>query len=156
MAPDLLGVPVVLGANLMNKYLANARFIFLYAVISAVVVGIVMTYSWVVDLAWFQTALALTGGLLGAWATLFTLLEIRRIARKARGQAEEPINEADLYVPKTVVVLPPTGDPCPHHEDYPESAGFSEEQLVFRTPDRTPLIEDFLDRRAAKKQQAAR
>ena len=72
----------------MNKYLANARFFFLYVAISAVVVGIVMTYSLVTDLPRFQTALALTGGLLGAWATLFTLLEIRRIARKARGQAE--------------------------------------------------------------------
>jgi hypothetical protein len=115
-----------------------------------------MTYSLVANLSRFQTTLALTGGLLGAWATLFTLLEIRRIARKARGLTEDPINPADLYVPKTVVVLPPTGDPCPHHEDYPESAGFSEEQLVFRTPDRTPIIEDFLERRAARKAKAGR
>jgi len=140
----------------MNKHLANARFSFLYVIISAVAVGIVMTYSLIAGLAIWQTALALTGGLLGAWATLFTLLEIRRIAQTPEDRAAEAlIEQENPDAMPTVVVLPPTGDPCPHHEDYPESAGFSEEQLVFRTPDRTPLIEDFLDRRAQKKQKAA-
>lgn len=141
----------------MNKHLANARFSFLYVFISAIAVGIAMTYSLIAGLAWWQTALVLIGGVVGACATLFTVLEVRRIAQTPEQRAAEALIEQenpDALPP--VVVLPPTGDPCPHHEDYPESAGFSEEQLVFRTPDRTPLIEDFLDRRAKRKQQAAR
>jgi hypothetical protein len=140
----------------MKKLWANARFGFLYLVMAAVVVGCAGTYSLITGLAWWQTALLLIGGLLGAWATLFSLLEIRLIVQTPSDKAEEALlEESNPYGPHNVVVLPPTGDPCPHHEDYPESAGFSEEQLVFRTPDRTPLIEDFLDRRAKRKQKAA-
>jgi len=125
-------------------------------VISAVVVGGAMTYSALTGLGKWQTTLLLSGALLGAWATLFSFLEMHGIGQTSKDKAEEALlKEANPYGPHTVVVLPPTGSPCVHHEDYPESAGFTEEQLLFRTPDRTPLIEEFLDRRAQKKQNAA-
>lgn len=140
----------------MKRHLADPRFSFLYLVISAVAVGGGLAYSALVGLGKWHTTLLLTGALLGAWETLFTFLEIFRIARGPNDKTDERLQEENPYGPHSVVVLPPTGDACPHHEDYPESAGLTEEQLLFRTPDRTPFIEDFLDRRAQRKQKTAR
>jgi len=140
----------------MKKQLADPRFVFLYLVISAFVVGVAMTYSFVADLGAWQTVLLLLGGLIGGWATLFTLLEVRRIAKTPKYLADEALEqEPNPYGPRKVIVKPPTGDPCVHHEDYPESAGLTEEQLLFRIADPTPIIEEYLTRRAKKKQQAA-
>ena len=138
----------------MNNQLLNARFSFLYVVISVAAVGCAMTFSWIADLNRLQTVLLLMGGLLGAWATLFSLLEIRRLAQKSKSVDEALKEEADPYAPRTVVVGPPTGAPYPHHEDYPESAGLEEGQLCSRLTNPTPLIEDFLNRRSKTKQKA--
>jgi hypothetical protein len=140
--------------TIMNKHLLNARFSFLYAVISAVAVGCAMTFSWIAGLNTLQTVLLLIGALLGAWATLFSFLEIRRLAQRPKSVDEAFKEEADPYAPRTVVVEPPTGAPYPHHEDYPESAGLEEGQLCSRLADPTPLIEDFLNRRSMKKLKA--
>ena len=141
----------------MNKNFANANFTFLYVVISAVAVGCSGIYSLITGLAWWQTALVMIGGLLGAWAILFTFLELRRVAQTQNDNAQEaPNKEENPYVSRTIVVLPSTGMPYPHHEDYPESAGLTEEQLVSRLPNKTPIIEDYLDRHAKEKQTLAR
>lgn len=141
----------------MNKHLVNAKFNFLYVVISAVVVGCAGTYSLIADLRTWQTVLLFMGALLGAWATLFSLLEMHKLGQTPKCEADEALKEKpDPYAPRAVVVMPPTGAPYPHHEDYPESAGLEEGQLVSRLPYPTPLIEDFLNRRALKKQRAAR
>lgn len=141
----------------MNKRLLNARFHFLYVVISAVAIGCALTYSFIAGLGSWQTVLVLMGLLLGAWATLFSFLEVRRLAQTPKERADEALTEEpDPYAPRTVVVEPPTGVPYPHHEDYPESAGLEEGQLLSRLTDPTPLIEDFLSRRHKEKQKAAR
>jgi hypothetical protein len=140
----------------MNKHLLNARFSFLYVVISAVAIGCAMTYSFVAGLGSWQTILVLVGLLVGAWATLFSFLEVRRLAQAPKSVDETFKKEPDPSAPRTVVVEPPTGAPYPHHEDYPESAGLEEGQLLSRLTDPTPLIEDFLSRRHKEKQKAAR
>jgi len=141
----------------MNKQLLNARFTFLYLAIGAVVVAFAMTYSSLAKLGTVQTALLLVGLLLGAWATVFSFLEFRRIARGSSYKADEALEQQpDPYAPRPVVVNPPTGDPYPHHEYYPQSAGFDQGQLTSRINDPTPLVEDLLKRRSELKSTAAK
>jgi len=140
----------------MNKHLLNARFNFLYAVISAIAIGCAITYIFIAGLGGWQTAMVSVGLLLGAWATLFSFLEVRRLAQTPKSVDEALKEEPDPYAPRTVVVEPPTGVPYPHHEDYPESAGLEEGQLVSRLTDPTPLIEDYLIRRHKEKEKAVR
>lgn len=133
------------------------KFAFLYVLISAVVVPCAMTYSSLTGLGWKQTSLLLIGGLVGAWATVFSFLEVYRIGQTPQQRAAEILTEeADPYTSRTVTVQPPTGDPCPHHEDYPESAGFDQGQLTSRLTESTPLVEAFLSHRRREKQKAAR
>src|SRR5574340_1801626 len=100
----------------MDKHLANARFSFLYVAIAAVAVGCAMTYSLVAGLRPWQAALVLIGGVLGAWATLFSFLEVRRLSQTPSDKAAEALLEKENpYGPRTVVVRPPTGAPYPHH-----------------------------------------
>jgi len=139
----------------MNKHLLNARFTFLYAAVAAVVVTCAMTYSAVAGLSVPRTALLLIGLLLGAWATLFSFLEMRKLTR-SHGEDEALAAGPDPYAPRHVVVNPPTGDPYPHHEYYTQSAGFDQGQLTSRIDARTPLIEDLLERRSQSKQTQAK
>lgn len=125
----------------------HERFAFLYAAISAPVIACVMAYSAIAGLAWWQSFLLLIGGLIGAWATLFSFLEVRQLAQSPQDKANEALINANPYASRIVAVAPPTGDPCPHHEDYPESAGFDQSQLTSRIPDDTPLVGKFLNRR---------
>jgi hypothetical protein len=163
------------GGNIMHQQLLNAsvagsgkakfigvargeeKFAFLYVVISAVAVGCAMTYSFIAGLAWWQTMLVLIGGLSGAWATVFSFLEIRRLAQTPKDAADEALKEeADPYTSRAVFVEPPTGDPYPHHEDYAESAGLDQGQLTSQLPDSSPLLDTFLSRRRSQKQKVAR
>jgi hypothetical protein len=129
------------------------KYAFLYVAISAVALAVVMTYSGLAGLVWWQSLLLLLGGLIGAWATLFSVLEVRRLAQPSKsGEAQV---EAEAYPPRTIVVAPPTGDPYPHHEEYAESSGFDQGQLTSRIPDETPFTGKFLGRRN-KKEVAAR
>ena len=132
------------------------RFAFLYVVISAVAVTCVMSYSAIAGLLWWQSLLLLTGGLIGAWATLFSFLEVRRLTLDPKSAGEALRDEEDPYAARTVVVAPPTGEPYPHHEDFPESAGFDQGQLTSQLAAETPFIERFLSRRRSEKQLAAR
>ena len=122
------------------------RLAFLYVVISAIAIACVMTYAGIAGLYWWQTALLLTGGLLGAWATLFSFLEVRRLGQTPNERQTKALAE-DPYLSREVVVAPSTGEPCPHHEDYPESAGLDQGQLTSSLPGGTPLIESLLSRR---------
>lgn len=126
------------------------KFAFLYVAISALVLAVAMTYSSIAGLSGPQTALLLVGGLIGAWATVFTLLEIRRLGQTPKERADEALIRENPYFSRSVTVQPPTGDPCPHHEDYPESAGLDQGQLTSRTPEPTPFIEDLLAKRRRK------
>ncbi|MBZ5609286.1 MAG: hypothetical protein LAP38_13565 [Acidobacteriia bacterium] len=144
--------------HLLNGSLASQpKFAFLYVVISTVAIAGVMTYSAIAGLAWWQSLLLLIGCLIGAWMTLFSFLEMHRLAPTPKNPAGgAPQEEADPYAPRTVVVAPPTGDPYPHHEDYAESSGFDQGQLTSKLPDETPFIGMFLSRRRFKKQMAGR
>jgi hypothetical protein len=117
------------------------RFGFLYALTLAVVVGCAMTFRLVHRVGWTETVLVLIGGLFLVWGVLFTILEMRRLAQTTQERAEDIVAEKkETYGP--VTVQPPTGEPYPHHEDYPESAGFDQGQLTSRIPGSTPFIED--------------
>ena len=137
--------------ELMNRYLVNARFSFLYVVIFSIAIGCASTYSLIAGLGRWQTMLLLAGALIGAWATLFAFLEIRRVAKTPNYKTDEALlQEPNPYAPRTVTVGSSTGEPYPHHEDYPESAGLEEGQLTARLNDPTPFIEEFLNRRKQK------
>jgi len=130
------------------------KFAFLYAVISVVAIGCAMTFSWIVGLAWWQAALLVIGCLIGAWATLFSLLEIQRLGAKPKSAEEALSEEADPYASRSVVVDPPTGDPYPHHEDYAQSSGQDQGQLTSRLTGSTPFVDAILSRRRMAKQTA--
>ena len=133
------------------------KFAFLYVAISAVAVACAMSFSGIAGLTRWQTVLLLIGCLIGAWGTVFSFLEVRRIARTATDKADEALEEgANPYRSRTVVVRPPTGEPYPHHEYFPESQGLDQGQLTSRTPGETPFIDSFLSRRRSKKQAATR
>jgi hypothetical protein len=132
------------------------RLAFLYVAISAPVIACVVTYRTIAGLAWWQTLLLLIGGLIGAWGTVFSFLEFRRIAQSPEERAEEALKDVNPYSSRDVVVAPPTGDPCPHHEDYPESAGFDQSQLTSRLPDETPFVGRFFTRRRREKEAVRR
>ena len=132
------------------------RFAFLYVVISAAAIGCAMTYSWIASLNRWQTVLLVIGCLIGAWATVFSFLEVRRIAKSGKSAAESVQEEVDLYPSRTVVVAPPTGDPYPHHEDYSESAGLDQGQLTSQLTGSTPFTEGLLSRRRNEKQEVGR
>ena len=121
------------------------KFAFLYVAVSAAVVACAMTYSGIAHLTWWQTMLMLVGLLGGAWATIFSFLEVYRLNRtpeeRAAGMVEEEAGPS-----RPLPVAPPTGEPYPHHEYFTESAGFDQGQLTSRLPDATPLIEGFLGR----------
>jgi hypothetical protein len=152
MHEDLLNASVAGPKKARFVAKGEERFAFLYAVISAIAIGCAMTFSWVVGLAWWQTVLLLIGALIGAWATVFSFLEVRRL-NQAKKTAEEALEEAeDPYAARNVAVAAPTGDPYPHHEDFAESAGFDQGQLTSRVSDSTPLVDRFRRPRRGEKQ----
>jgi hypothetical protein len=134
----------------------NERFAFLYVVIAAGAVASAMIYSGIIGLTLGQTILAVIGAVVVGWAILFSILEVRRLA-KTPAEAAQALEEAsNPYTPRTVVVDPPTADPYPHHEDYTQSSGFDQGQLTSRIPDTTPLIARLLGRRHGEIQKAGR
>jgi hypothetical protein len=141
----LLNVPVAGQgrAKFLGVRTGQEKFAFLYVAISAIAVACAMTFSGVASLTIFQTVLLLIGALIGAWGTLFTVLEVRRIAHKA----DRAPWQGDPYYSRTLAVKPPTGEPYPHHEYFTESQGLDQGQLTARTPGGTPLIDSFLNRR---------
>ncbi len=130
------------------------KYAFLYIAISALTVACAMTFSGIAGLTRLQTVLLLIGALIGAWGTLFSVLEVRRIARAAKNKADEAPWPGDPYYSRTLAVKPPTGEPYPHHEYFTESQGLDQGQLTARTPGGTPFIDSFLSRRRSKKQAA--
>lgn len=140
----------------MRRQLSIARFAFLYLVASAAAVGCAMTYSWITSLGTWQTILLVTGCLIGAWATVFTFLEVSGLAQTGKSADEAVQEEPDPYAPRTVVMGPPTGEPYPHHEDHVESSGFDQGQLTSRLTESTPFIDALLSRRPEEKQKAIR
>ena len=83
--------------------------------------------------------------------TLFSLLEFTGVAENARRAEDGLKSEPDPYAPRQITVAPPTGEPYPHHEDHPESAGLDQGQLTSRLSETTPLIDLFLNRRRTTK-----
>ena len=134
----------------------NERFAFLYVVIAAGALASAMIYSGIAGLTLAQTILAVIGAVVVGWAILFSILEVRRLA-KTPAEAAQALEEAsNPYTPRTVVVDPPTADPYPHHEDYTQSSGFDQGQLTSRIADTTPFIGRLLGRRRGEMQKAGR
>jgi hypothetical protein len=100
--------------------------------------------SMVVSFIWWQSLLLAMGMSLVVWGITFTVLEVRRIAGIHR-----TLDEVVAYRNQcgAVVVQPPTGDACPHHEDYPESPGMDQGQLTSNLQGSTPLIDLLLHSR---------
>ena len=156
MDTNLSNVPVAgpKKAKFMGIARGQEKFAFLYGVIAAVTVTCVVAYALIANLNLWRSLLLLTGCLLVGWAFVFHFLEMRRAARTRNGAVEAVAEEPDPYLPRTVAVAPPTEEPYPHHEDFPESAGFDQSQLTARIPGSTPFIDRFLDRE--EKQKASR
>lgn len=140
----------------MHRHLFIPRFAFLYLVASAVALGCAMTYSWIANLGTWQTVLLVAGCLIGAWATVFTVLGFLGVAQTEESADEAFKDEPDPYGPRSLVVEPPTGEPYPHHEDHVESAGFDQGQLTSRLTGSTPFVDIFQSRRPKEKPKAVR
>lgn len=152
MDKTVLNVPVAGEgkAKFLGVPQGQEKFAFLYVAISAIAVTCAMTFSGIAGLSRFQTVLLLIGALIGAWGTLFSVLEVRRIARAAMKKADHGAWDGDPYYSRTLAVKPPTGEPYPHHEYFTESQGLDQGQLTARTPGGTPLIDSFLSRKRNK------
>jgi len=134
----------------------NERFAFLYVVIAAGALASAMIYSAIAGLTMWQTILAVIGAVVVGWAILFSVLEVRRLARTPAEAAQALEEASNPYTSRTVVVEPPTADPYPHHEDYTQSSGFDQGQLTSRIADTTPFIGRLLGRRRGEMQKAGR
>jgi hypothetical protein len=139
--------------NILHVARGEEKFAFLYVVIAAGAIASAMVYSAIAGLSWLQNLLLLVGCLIVGWAILFSVLEVRRIASTPKNRGEAAFKED--YPDRIVTVEPPTGDPYPHHEDYPQSAGFDQGQLTSRIPNSTPFMDRFLNRQRSKKQPVA-
>lgn len=157
MDNNLSNVPVVAPEPVRITGVApgHEKFAFLYEVIAAGALGSAITYGIVAGLSWPRTLLAVMGALTIGWAVLFSVLEVRRLAQTPEDRAKEALaGSSNPYLSRTVPVLPAAGDPCPHHEYYPESQGLDQGQLTSRLPGSTPLIDGILDRWTNRKQTA--
>ncbi|HUJ51237.1 MAG TPA: hypothetical protein VLW25_13595 [Bryobacteraceae bacterium] len=134
----------------------NERFAFLYVVIAAGALASAMIYSAIAGLTMWQTILAVIGAVVVGWAILFSVLEVRRLARTPAEAAQALEEASNPYTSRTVVVEPPTADPYPHHEDYTQSSGFDQGQLTSRIADTTPFIGRLLGRRRGEMQKVGR
>jgi hypothetical protein len=81
------------------------------------------------------------------WGIIFTVLEVRRIA--GISMAHRTRDEVEAYQNRrpAVLVQPPTGEACPHHEDHAESPGLDQGQLTSALQGTTPLIDRLLQAR---------
>jgi len=125
------------------------KFTFLYVAFSCFALTGAIVYSMLAGLTRLQSLFLLVGSVLVACAAVFFSLEVRRMARGARG-VEAVKAEADIYASRSVPVNPPSGEPYPHHEQFVESAGFDQGQLTSRIPGETPFLESFFSRRSRK------
>jgi hypothetical protein len=91
------------------------RSVFVFGVVTAVVLTCLGMYSLIAGLTAMQTLLLLSGSLIVTWTILFTVLEILRLAGRSR-----IVEDEDLEIPRVLIVQPSTGDPYPHHEHYAE------------------------------------
>ena len=127
------------------------KFAFLYVVIAVAAVAWATTYSWIARLTWRQGVPLVIGCVVAGCAVIFTVLEVRRLAQTPKQRADQALQqEPDPYAPRTVVVLPETGEGCVHHENYPESPGLDQGQLTSQLSGSTPFVDRFLSRRSKK------
>jgi hypothetical protein len=97
------------------------------------------------ELTGWQSLVLLLGVLVVVWATIFSFLEVARIASRSQKIAG-PDDALDPDAPRVVIVEPSTGDPCPHHENHPASPGLDQGQFTSQLRGDTPFVE-FLQRR---------
>ncbi|HLG99374.1 MAG TPA: hypothetical protein VKX49_23895 [Bryobacteraceae bacterium] len=150
MGKTISNVPVTNSSNARFGGLGAGleRFGFVYVVISAVAVTLVMTFTSIAGLGWPHRVLMLVGLPIVGCAIFFSALEMRRLAQSDRERAEETLDlTSGSYPAGAAVVEPPTGEGCPHHEDHPESPGLDQGQLTSHLPDNTPLIDTFFEGR---------
>lgn len=89
----------------------------------AIIIGMVTGFSWGKYLLVTIVSALLFGGL------LYTFRAMYKAGRQLNGQSEEPIVEPSIPLRPTrgtetsTIVGKPTGEPYPHHEDYPERLG---------------------------------
>jgi hypothetical protein len=104
----------------------SSRVAFTFVVASASAITCITLYSLIAGFSRFETVFLLVG-----------FFEVRRIASGSNSIAEREAPDPD--VSRVIVAGPPTGQPYPHHEHYPESAGFDQGQLTSRLPDQPPV-----------------
>jgi hypothetical protein len=123
------------------------RITFVFVVVTAVIVTSIVSYGLMAALTSWESLVLLMGTLILVWAIVFTILEMYRLARLPKNGSGQAVieDEDDLDFPRTVVVQPPTGEPCPHHEYYPESPGLDQGQLTSQLPGSTLWIGELMD-----------
>lgn len=119
------------------------------ASIVGVAVGVVMI-SMAVGLVWWQSLALGVGVSLVVWGVTFTVLEVRRIAGISTASRTPDEIEAYRNRHRAVLVLPPTDEPCIHHENCAESPGMDQGQLTSNLPAGTPLIDRLLHARGRR------
>lgn len=99
---------------------------------------------WEIICCSFGLAMVLGGG-------IFTVFEIRRLARISRfGPALPSEDDIVRRIRRRVVVTPDTGEACPHHESYVESPGLDQGQLTSSMPWHTPWLGELIESRRAR------
>lgn len=124
----------------------TSRVVFPYVMVFAAVLSLIAGLGMMAGLHAWEVALWSIGGCLVVSLIIFTFFEVRRLAGISMSSEELARQEAEADRRIVVEVQGPTGDPCPHHEDYAESAGRDQGQLTSASPEGTPFVEDFLRR----------
>ncbi len=122
-----------------------SRVVFTVGTISAIVATCIILFTLQAGWKWPQALVLLIGSLVLVWAILFSFMELRRVATGSPA-ITGPREEFDPDAPRRVTVRPPTGNPEPHHEHYPESPGQDQGQLTSRL-EGTPSLREMLRRR---------
>jgi hypothetical protein len=110
-----------------------------YMAATAVTATCLVLYSLMAGLPLSETLVLLLGVLIVVWAIIFTFLEVRRIAARAKSIAGSD-ELVDPDAPRRVIVEGPTGEATPHHEAHAGSPGLDQGQLTSNLPDHTPNI----------------
>ena len=107
----------------------------------AIIIGMVTGFSWGKYLLVTIVSAVLLGGLLYTFRAMYKAGRQDQVTEQSdERSADCPIHLRPTHGTETTNGGPPTGEPYPHHEDYPESAGEDQGQLTSHLPGSTPLM----------------
>lgn len=113
------------------------RDLFPYIVALILTITFVTLLSLAAGLSASEAALVVVGSAVLVWAGVFTLIQFIRFSKRP---GSRHLEKPERDVRRVLMVLPPTGEPQPHHEHHPESPGLDQGQLTCHWPSSTPLV----------------